>query len=140
MADKQGELFPEDKPKKKPSTTTPEQKAAAQQRKKKRAERKTRIQGGRMEEEARRREWERRKARGEVFGDMPDNFLLEWSGETPDPSQGVAGDAFTVLDALSIQKNVLKGAGSLLIKNIGNKFKNKLRIKPDMYNDLGVKP
>ena len=70
--------------------------------------------------------------------DVAPEDKYKWDGTGPHPSQGVAGDAFTVLDALSIQKNVLKGAGSLLIKNIGNKFKNKLRIKPDMYNDLGM--
>ena len=78
MAETQGELFPEDKPKKKPkkkSTTTPEQKTAAKQRKKNRAENKTRRHNRRISEEARRREWEARKARGEVQGEMPPDFL-----------------------------------------------------------------
>ena len=37
-------------------------------------------------------------------------------GWAPDPSQGVAGDAFTVWDALSIKGSALRGVGSLLIR------------------------
>ena len=68
MAETQGELFPEDKPKKKPkkkSKTTPAQKTAAQQRKKNRAANKTRRHNRRISREARERENAARKARGE---------------------------------------------------------------------------
>ena len=74
MADKQLDLFPEDESEKKPKTT-PAQKTAAQQRKENRLARKERIHGRKIEEKARRREWERRKERGDVFGDMPPDFL-----------------------------------------------------------------
>ena len=44
------------------------------------------------------------------------DFDREQGGWAPDPSQGVAGDAFTVWDALSIKGSALRGVGSLLIR------------------------
>tara|TARA_R100000458_G_C8240397_1_gene219627 strand:+ start:545 stop:1183 length:639 start_codon:yes stop_codon:yes gene_type:complete len=58
------------------------------------------------------------KEQQERAGDWQNNpdFDREKGGWAPDPSQGVAGDAFTVWDALSITKAPLRGAASLLIK------------------------
>ena len=111
MPDKQGELFPEDKPEKQPKDTKKTE--AAKTRREERAKRKTRKQGWRIQDQARRREWERRKERGEVFGDMPDDFLLESRNALT--IQKLFQQAHLGRTALQI----VKGAGSALSLLIG---------------------
>ena len=61
---------------------------------------------------------EAERLRKEQAGDWQNNpdFDREKGGWAPDPSQGVAGDAFTVWNALSIKKS-LAGSALNLIKN-----------------------
>ena len=128
MADKQGELFPEDKPKRKPSTN-PRAVSARRKTAQKKSDTANESENERVLERAR-REWEelnkqveknRRKLRVPTIDPQDDwqtnpDFDREKGGWAPDPSQGVAGDAFTVWNALSIQKSAAGGAWNL-IKN-----------------------
>ena len=126
--DKQGELFPDEEPKKKPSTN-PRAQSARRKRARKKSDEANKSENERVLERAR-EEWEalnkqveenRSKLRVPTIDPQDDwqtnpDFDREKGGWAPDPSQGVAGDAFTVWDALSITKAPLRGAASLLIK------------------------